>query len=235
MLGRSRGAEAPPLHRIRVSEGTLQNEQFTRLMEGIGSANLSERVMALYGLEGYTAVHPETRTQILHVLAAHIRILDRVLDRQGDQDRLDELRIAAGISLNVSRFENAENNLLSFDLSDVDLRSTPMPGLRSEAGYFINTVFSREDLTGSTWICSDLSGANFSGATLDGAQFRGVDLTGANFRDASLVNVEFNDVHWEKGKGPSWPAGFALHVVDRGGGDFEQRKCKEEHELVKGP
>ncbi|WP_274558597.1 pentapeptide repeat-containing protein [Streptomyces spiramyceticus] len=193
------------------------NGQYVEAIKLLGSENLSQRLGAIYALEGIMRDSERDHSQVVEVLAAFIRT-----GRQrgvGDRETAPEdIRTAFSVLARRTkgraeeRLDLSETSLVGTiyrdaympgtNLEGADLSYTDLCGANLRGANLSEARLHVADLVGADLLRADLCAANLKGADmrnvnlveggLDGAKLEGADLTGASLIGTSLYSADLS-------------------------------------------
>lgn len=180
-------------------------DAFAKAMEQLASDKLPTRLGAIYTLERISHDSLRDYWPIMETLAAYLREMAKIPDRQDDEPDHPEDWRSPGADIHAiltvigrrneegrTKFEHDDRTI---DLTYLELRLTSF----SEGGNFQLVDFSNSDLNQSTFWACDLTRARFVSADLQSASFcAGTKLKETNFGHANLVCAYLGEAELEK-------------------------------------
>lgn len=167
------------------------SERFTRALELLSAANLTERLSGIYALDGlWHEPHQENlHDAISEVLSAFVRRRARWEIGFAPLQTTPPDVLAALTALGRAP-QNNVGAARPLDLHGIALRDAVLPFCRFERAFLYDCDLEGALLVGAQLRGAWLARANLKRANLDGADLRGADLSGAR----GVVRSDWKDV-----------------------------------------
>lgn len=197
----------------QTAQRSLQNEQYQKGAEMLGSRYRSVRLAGIYALERLAKEHPkEYHIQIMQVFCAFVRhppntetvhptnqkLRDDIQATMEIIGARSQMRIAIERTA-IYRLDLREANLSGLVLRDADLSGALLYGAQLQGAYLwsINTVTNLSDanLSGADLTSAVLQKANLTSADLSAAKLVQTFLTEATLRNARLFTADLTWAH----------------------------------------